>query len=199
MPNTNLLTIVDSYACMPEYKEMKTFFSNDSNAKGIQDAIDKYGMPPANTPSYNTGWGLFKKDWGWHDFCDWQNIGKFFAYAKLSVQYPNLSNSTDQTSCVIAKAAVPALQGLLNNVNSTYTDTNQRTSVNNAIADKIAEYNTFLTKNNCDSYIADKKASDALATSTTTVANTFTTIISKYGVYIIGGAILYFVVKSKKD
>ena len=88
---------------------------------------------------------------------------------------------------------------MLNNVNSTYTDTNQRTSVNNAIADKIAEYNTFLTKNNCDSYIADKKASDALATSTTTVANTFTTVMSKYGVYIIGGAILYFVVKSKKD
>ena len=195
MPNTNLIAIIDSYGCMPEYQEMKTFFNNDANAQAIEDAINKYGMPVANRKSYHTGFGIFGS---WHDPCDWQNIGKFYAYAKLCLQYPNLSNSSDGNMCSISKSALPELQTLLNSVGATYTNANQKTSVTNAITDKIAEYKSFYSKNNCDNTIASQTASNALAGSTTAVANTFTGIVQKYGVYIIGGVALYFFIKSRK-
>jgi hypothetical protein len=196
MPNSNLIAIIDSYGCMPEYNDMKAFFNNDANNQAIQDAINKYGMPVANTKSYHTGWSIFGK---WHDPCDWQNIGKFYAYAKLCSQYPNLTNSSDGNMCTMSKDAVPTLQTMLNSVNATYTNPNQRTSVTNAITDKINEYKSFYTKNNCDSTIASQTASNAVSGSTTAVANTFTNIVQKYGVYIIGGVALYLFIKSRKS
>jgi len=68
MAATNLQGIVDTYGCMPEYQAMKSFFANSKNSAGIADATAKYGTPKENTKSYNTGWGIFKKNWGWKDF-----------------------------------------------------------------------------------------------------------------------------------
>ena len=62
MANTNLTTIVDSYGYMSNYQEVKAFFANPANAGGITNALNKYGTPPQNKKSYNTGFGLFKKN-----------------------------------------------------------------------------------------------------------------------------------------
>jgi hypothetical protein len=126
MANTSITTIVDSYGCMSNYQEMKAFFVNPTNANGIQDAINKYGFPLANRPSTNSGFGLFKKNWGWTDYCDWQNIAKFYQYAKLSVQFPTLTNPTNDCSKVAS-----SLVGLnaLTATASTIKDVNIKTPV----------------------------------------------------------------------
>jgi hypothetical protein len=177
MANTNLTTIVDSYGCMSNYKEMKAFFSNPTNARGIQDAINKYGIPPQNRLSYRDG-GLFGK---WHDPCDFQNIEKFYQYAKLSVQFPSLTNP--QTDCSKVASAISALNAQLSNIDTKLLNAvNKIDSKNNlqfltdAIKDKISDYQSFNVVNDCENLV---KNQSYLATTGAT---------SKTAIYIFGGA-----------
>lgn len=174
MANTNLATIVDSYGCMSNYQEMKAFFANPTNARGVQDALNKYGLPAENRKSYNTGFGLFKKNWGWVDFCDWQNISKFYQYAKLSVQFPILTNA--QTDCTKVASAILALNSQLANVENTTKDANTKTALTEALNDKIAEYQSFNVVNDCENLV---KNQNYLSTTGAT---------SKTAIYIFGGA-----------
>lgn len=167
MANTNLTTIVDTYGCMSNYQEMKAFFSNSANARGIEDALLKYGIPKENRASYHTGLGFLGK---WHDFCDWQNIGKFYQYAKLSVQFPILKNP--QTDCTKVAPAIAALNSQLSNVAIVAKDANTKTALTEALTDKLSEYQSFNSVNSCDSLIQ----------SATTGAT------SKLAIYIFGGA-----------
>jgi hypothetical protein len=167
MANTNLTTIVDTYGCMSNYQEMKAFFANPTNSGGIQDALGKYGIPKENRASYHTGLGFLGK---WHDFCDWQNIGKFYQYAKLSVQFPILTNP--QTDCTKVASAITALNTQLANVSVLAKDANTKEALTQALSDKISEYQSFNSLNSCDSLIQ----------SATTGAT------SKLAIYIFGGA-----------
>jgi len=174
MANTSLTAIVDSYGCMSNYQEMKAFFASPTNSRGIQDAINKYGLPAENRKSYNTGFGLFKKNWGWVEFCDSQNIAKFYQYAKLSVQFPNLTNP--QTDCSKVASAVLALSTQLASADSVSNDANIKTALKDALNDKIAEYQSFNVVNDCENLV---KNQNYLSTTGAT---------SKTAIYIFGGA-----------
>jgi hypothetical protein len=174
MANTSLTTIVDSYGCMSNYQEMKAFFANPTNARGVQDAINKYGLPVANRPSYNTGFGIFKKNWGWVDFCDWQNISKFYQYARLSVQFPILTNP--QTDCTKVASAILALNSQLANVANVTKDANIKTALTEALNDKIAEYQSFNVVNDCENLVKNQSY----------ISTTGAT--AKTAIYIFGGA-----------
>jgi len=174
MANTNLTTIVDSYGCMSNYQEMKAFFANSTNGRAIQDALNKYGTPIANRPSTNSGFGLFKKNWGWTDYCDWQNIEKFYQYARLSVQFPILTNP--QTDCSKVASAILALNSQLANVDSATKDANIKIAFTEALNDKIAEYQSFNVVNDCENLVKNK-------TYISTIGAT-----SKTAIYIFGGA-----------
>lgn len=183
----NLSAIVDSYGCMPEYKDMKAFFDNPSNSKGIQDAITRYGMPVPNRESYNTGFGLFKKNWGWVDFCDWENIQKFYEYAKLSVSFPTLVG-TNKDDCYKVKSAIDSLEEQRNSVNSFIKSENQRVSFLAALSDKIADYNSFYGNNSCELYMTQKAAqleAEAEQKVAETQANA-SMASAKLGVYVFG-------------
>jgi hypothetical protein len=171
MANTTINSIVDSYGCMSNYQEMKSFFANPANAGGIQNALSKYGTPKENTKSYHTGFGIFGK---WHDPCDWQNIGKFYQYAKLSVQFPTLTNP--QTDCAKVASAVAALNAQLANVNSASSVEDVKTALKEALNDKLSEYQSFNISNACDSVVQKQ-------TYSTTTGST-----SKLAIYIFGGA-----------
>ena len=171
MANTNLTSIVDTYGCMSNYQEMKAFFANPTNASGIQDALNKYGTPKENTKSYHTGLGFFGT---WHDFCDWQNIGKFYQFAKLSVQLPTLTNP--QTDCIKVASALTTLNAILSTT-GTIKDTNVKVALTDAINDKIADYQTFNTKNSCDTLLK------------TTSTNT---TMKNLGIYAVAGLALVF-------
>jgi hypothetical protein len=174
MANTSLTTIVDSYGCMSNYQEMKAFFANPSNARGVQDAVNKYGLPVENRKSYNTGFGLFKKNWGWVDFCDWQNISKFYQYARLSVQFPILLNP--QTDCTKVASAILALNSQLANVANVTKDANIKTALTEALNDKIAEYQSFNVVNDCENLVKNQSY----------ISTTGAT--AKTAIYIFGGA-----------
>ena len=170
MANTNLTTIVDSYGCMSNYQEMKSFFTNPSNSRGVQDAINKYGIPPENRKSYRDG-GLFGR---WHDPCDWQNILKFYQYAKLSVQFPNLTNP--QTDCSKVASALMALNSQLASADSFSNDANTKVAYKEALNDKLADYQTFNVSNSCETLVQNQ-------TYQTTTGST-----TKLAIYIFGGA-----------
>jgi len=159
---------------MSNFEEIKAFFANPTNARGIQDAINKYGLPVANRPSYNTGFGLFKKNWGWVDFCDWQNIGKFYQYAKLSVQFPILTNP--QTDCTKVASAILALNSELAKLANFAKDANIKTALTDALNDKIAEYQSFNVVNDCENLVKNQSY----------ISTTGAT--AKTAIYIFGGA-----------
>jgi hypothetical protein len=159
---------------MSNFEEMKAFFANPTNARGVQDAINKYGLPVANRPSNNTGFGIFKKNWGWVDFCDWQNISKFYQYARLSVQFPILTNP--QTDCTKVASAILALNSQLANVANVTKDANIKTALTEALNDKIAEYQSFNVVNDCENLVKNQNYFK------TTGATT------KTAIYIFGGA-----------
>ena len=171
MANTNLTSIVNTYGCMSNFEEIKAFFANSTNGRGIQDAINKYGLPVENRKSYHTGLGFLGK---WHDFCDWQNIGKFYQYAKLSVQFPILT--TPQTDCTKVASVILALNSQLANVANTIKDANTKTALTEALNDKIAEYQSFNVVNDCENLV---KNQNYLSTTGAT---------SKTAIYIFGGA-----------
>jgi hypothetical protein len=171
MANTNLTTIVDTYGCMSNYQEMKSFFANPTNASGIQDALIKYGTPVANRESYHTGLGFFGT---WHDFCDWQNIGKFYQFAKLSVQLPTLKNP--QVDCASIPSALTTLNAILSTT-GTIKDANVKVALTDAINDKIADYQTFNTQNSCATLLQ------------TTSTNT---TMKNLGIYAVAGLALVF-------
>ena len=174
MANTNLTTIVDTYGCMSNYQEMKAFFANPTNARGVQDAVNKYGFPVANRPSYNTGFGLFKKNWGWVDFCDWQNIGKFYQYAKLSVQFPILTDP--KSDCTKVASAILALNSQLASADSVSNDANIKTALKEALNDKIAEYQSFNVVKDCENLVKNQSYISTIGAT------------SKTAIYIFGGA-----------
>ena len=171
MANTNLTSVVDSYRCMSNYEEMKAFFANPANAMGIQNALMKYGMPKENRASYHTGLVFLGK---WHDFCDWQNIGKFYEYARLSVLFPTLTNP--QQDCGKVASALLALNSQLANVNNVAKTNEQKTYLPEAINDKIAEYQSFNVGNDCETLVKNQ----------TYISTTGAT--AKTAIYIFGGA-----------
>lgn len=171
MANTNLTSIVDSYRCMSNYEEMKAFFANPANAMGIQNALMKYGMPKENRASYHTGFIIFGK---WYDFCDWQNIGKFYEYARLSVLFSTLTNP--QQDCSKVSSALLALNSQLANVNNISKSNEQKTYLPEAINDKIAEYQSFNVGNDCETLVKNQ----------TYISTTGAT--AKTAIYIFGGA-----------
>jgi hypothetical protein len=174
MANTSLTTIVDSYGCMSNYQDMKAFFANPTNSRGIQDAVNKYGLPVENRKSYNTGFGLFKKNWGWVEFCDWQNIAKFYQYARISSQFPTLSNP--QTDCTKVASAILALSSQLASADSVSNDANIKTALKDALNDKIAEYQSFNVVSDCENLVKNQSY----------ISTTGAT--SKTAIYIFGGA-----------
>jgi hypothetical protein len=169
MANTNLTSIVDSYGCMSNYQEMKAFFTNPKNSRGVQDALNKYGVPVENRKSYHTGLGIFGK---WHDPCDWQNILKFYQYAKLSVQFPTLTNPT--IDCSKVASSLVALNALSSTASS-IQDANTKTAFNEALTDKIAEYQAFDNNNNCATVLSTRSTSSTM---------------KNVGIYAIGGLVL---------
>lgn len=191
---TEILKVVNTYGCFPEYKEMVDFFTNPQNNQGVVDAQELYNMPPVNTPSYNEGWGIFKKNWGWHDYCDREPMGKFYQFAKLSIQYPSYS-STDQANCQKIKDSLVSLKAAKSNIAEKNEDVKK--SIVGAFDDKIAQYTTLYANLTCDTYIANQAQIKA---STQSVNNALNVVSggNTYIKYAIGGGVIllgYFLIK----
>ena len=189
---TEILKVVNTYGCFPEYKEMVTFFTNPINNQGMIDAQNYYGTIPAmNTSSYHTGLGIFGS---WHDFCDREPMGKFYQFAKLSMQYPSYS-STDQSNCQKMKDSLVSLKAALSNISEENADVKK--SIVTAYNDKIAEYTNLYANLTCDTYLANEaqiKASSASVSNALNVISGGNTYVK----YAIGAAALigvYILVK----
>ena len=157
----SVTAIVNTYSCMTDYNAMKVFFATPSNIVGIKSAIDKYGLPIANRQAYHTTFG------GWHDFCDWTNIAKFYYYAKFSMLYPALASV--QTNCEAIQGYLIALEQEKKSAdedNITNPHDDIHTPKIQALSDKISEYNSIYAGMSCDQYLVDvaqKKIADAQA------------------------------------
>ena len=135
----------------PDVDNMVRFFSDPDNAKAIAEAADKLGgEPPNNRPSTNSGWGLFKKNSGWTDYCDWQAVYEFYNYALIAFDFPKPPNT--QASCGIIKSGLVGLQDAKASAINTKDDYKRR-----AIDIKISEYNALYSSLNCDQYILDQE------------------------------------------
>ena len=185
---TQLLQIADTLGCMSESANIKSFFNDPNNIQGIIDAQNRYGMPSPNKPSYHTGLGLFEKNWGWHDFCERDSLGKFYAFAKLSMTYPTYS-STDQTNCQKIKDALVSLNTAKNSIPQ--TDKNVAASQKLAYDDKILDYTNLYSTLTCDTYLANQAQ---IKSATTTVDNALNTVTggNVYIKYALIGAVAYF-------
>jgi hypothetical protein len=139
--------------CRPkgEVDTMVNFFSDRDNAMAIAEAADKLGgEPPNNRPSTNSGWGLFKKNSGWTDYCDWQAVYDFYNYARVVADFPKPANS--QSSCGKIKSLLVGLQDAKSAAISTKDDFRRR-----AIDIKISEFNSIYGSLDCDQYILDQE------------------------------------------
>jgi hypothetical protein len=139
--------------CRPraEVDNMVNFFKDSDNARAIAEAADKLGgEPPNNRPSKNSGWGLFKKNSGWTDYCDWQAVYDFYNYAKISFEFPK--PSMNQSSCGVIKSALVGLESAKQNAIASRDDGYKK-----AIEIKISEYNAIYASLNCDQYILDQE------------------------------------------
>ncbi len=139
--------------CRPkvEVDTMVSFFSDPDNVKAIAEAKDKIGSePPNNRPSTNSGWGLFKKNSGWTDYCDWQAVYDFYNYAKISADFPK--PTMNQSNCGVIKSALVGLQDAKAAAISMKDDLARK-----AIDMKISEYNSIYASLNCDQYILDQE------------------------------------------
>jgi hypothetical protein len=182
---TQLLQIADTLGCMPESASIKSFFSNPNNIQGILDAQTKYGLPSPNKQSYHTGLGIFGS---WHDFCERDSLGKFYAFANLSMTYPTYS-STDQTNCQKIKDALVSLNSDKNNISQTNKDIAASQKI--AYDDKISDYTNLYANLTCDTYLANQAQIKAATTSVDNALNTVTggNVYIKYALI---GAVAYF-------
>lgn len=200
--------------CRPkaEVDNMVRFFSDSDNAMAIAEASDKLGGdPPNNRPSTNSGWGLFKKNSGWTDYCDWQAVYDFYNYAKVSADFPKPAML--QSSCGVIKAALVGLQDAKAAAIATKDDLARK-----AIDMKISEYNSVYASLNCDQYILDQErikaeemakrqqvfASDLQEKAFDKASGSTPTEGSKTGTYVLYGfvglsAIVFLTVLLKKD
>jgi hypothetical protein len=153
---TKVLAIVDTFTCMSQYDEMKRFFTNTANSQAMLDAIEIYGLPPQNTPSYHTP---FK----WHDFCDWdKGMYKFFLAASFFNKYPNISVSA--ANCKKVLALRTQLDSELIETNKVLLDdfaindiTDYKSNVQTILNDRKKYYSDM----NCATVIANQVAKDA--------------------------------------
>jgi hypothetical protein len=182
---TEILKVVSTYSCFPEHDDMVSFFTNPMNNQAMVDAQSFYGVPPANTSAYHSGLGLFGK---WHDFCDREPMGKFYQFAKLSVQYPSYP-SNDQTNCQKIKDSLVKLKNALTNVSEKNEDLKK--SITIAYSDKISEYSNLYANMTCDTYIANQAKIKATSA---TIDNTLNTITggNSYIKYGLIAAVAYF-------
>ena len=205
---SQILDVVSTFSCVSFFNEMKNFFSNPKNISGIQDAFDKYGMPTKNRQAVHHTFG------GWKDYCDWTNIGKFYEYARLSIDFPSL-NPSDMDNCYGIKNYIVSLQdakAAADKLQVSKPDEALHTSTLQAINDKIDYYNSLNSKMNCSVYIqkqddiraAELEANtialtqqsnlETFAATTKTSADT-----SKIAVYVFAGvAVLIGILVAKK-
>jgi hypothetical protein len=200
--------------CRPraEVDNMVRFFSDRDNAMAIAEAADKLGgEPPNNRPSTNSGWGLFKKNSGWTDYCDWQAVYDFYNYAKITADFPK--PVMNQSSCGVIKSALVGLESAKQNAIASRDDLYRK-----AIETKISEYNAIYATLNCDQYIIDQErikaeemakrqqllASDLQEKAFDKASGNVATEGSKTGTYVLYGfvglsAIVFLTVLLKKD
>jgi hypothetical protein len=135
----------------PEVDRMVSFFSDSDNRAAIAEAADKLGgEPPNNRPSTNSGWGLFKKNSGWTDYCDWQAVYDFYNYAKITADFPK--PPMVKSSCGVIKSALVGLESAKQNAIASRDDLYRK-----AIEIKISEYNALYATLDCDQYILDQE------------------------------------------
>jgi hypothetical protein len=137
----------------PEVDKMVNFFSDPDNRMAIMEASDKLGAePPNNRPSTKRGGlGLFQKNSGWTDYCDWQAVYDFYNYAKISFEFPKPAMNKE-VSCGNIKSALVGLESAKQTAIA-----NGDTLYKKAIDMKISEYNSIYASLNCDQYILDQE------------------------------------------
>lgn len=211
-----LLSIVETFTCMSQYAEMKAFFSNAANIKGITDAVSIYGTPPKNRESYHTGAGMFGK---WHDFCDWDmGILKFYLAARFFLNYPNIAK--DQANCQKIADYISTLPDELKSADNKYVndnDANYHNTMTTVINDRLSYYNSLSSSLSCNTYLADKlqekqqaiakttldqslQSNEAALKAATAIQGTGSSV-GMYFLYGVGGliAVLILVKMFKKD
>ena len=198
----------------PEVDRMVNFFSDSDNRMAIMEAADKLGAePPNNRPSVKKkGIGLFQKNSGWTDYCDWQAVYDFYNYAKISAEYPKPSRNQAE-SCGDIKTALVGLESAKQT-----TIASGDTLYKKAIDMKISEYNSIYASLDCDQYILDQErikteealkrqglfSSELAAEAFDKASGTTPTAGSKTGTYVLYGfvglsAIVFLTVLLKKN
>ena len=198
----------------PEVDVMVNFFSDPDNRMAIVETADKLGAePPNNRPSVKRGGlGLFQKNSGWTDYCDWQAVYDFYNYAKISKDFPKPAMN-QASSCGNIKTALVGLESARQTAIASGD-----TLYKKAIDMKISEYNSIKSALNCDQYIIDQerikteeaiKRQELLSSQLASEAfdkasGTTPTAGSKTGTYVLYGfvglsAIVFLTVLLKKD
>jgi hypothetical protein len=194
--------------------EWESFFNNPYNMQGIKEARAKYGLPNKNRESWRSG-GLFGK---WTNYCDWKDVFRFFYYAKLSQDYPNV-NPQNKQNCYTIDGYLNGLEQERVNVAKQYAITNDvdRYKIQmEVISEKINDYNSLYSSMICNQYISaqdrlisQQERANALKQSQEINVGTFqqTAGVSgggtKIALYIFGGAaalvgIMLFAAKKSK-
>jgi hypothetical protein len=115
-------------------------------------------------------------------------MGKFYHFAKLSVQYPSYS-SNDQSNCQKIKDSLVKLKNALTNISEKNEDIKK--SITSAYNDKIVEYTNLYANMTCDAYISNQAKIKATSATIDNALNTVTggNALIKYGLM---AGLLYF-------
>jgi hypothetical protein len=144
-----LIDIAKSVGCDANKSSiMVNFFSDDDNWIAIIDTYDKFSYPMRNRTSVRPCF-LCK----WIDYCDWQEVYRFYNFAKVSYDYPRLAN--EKKNCYQIKSALVSLETA--KANSILADTYYKT----ALEEKISEYNSLFASMSCDKFIIDEEKRQA--------------------------------------
>ena len=176
---SQLVAVTNLLGCNADQQQWLSYFNTPAYISGMKEAFAKYGIPPKNRASYHTGLGVFGT---WHDFCDWQDVFRFYYYAKLAQDYPAL-NPDLKTNCNLIKGYIQALEQEKVNVDKEFTirnDNDRRLKQLEAINEKINDFNGLYSTMNCDNWLQNQASQKAAAERAAALAQSQASNIAVY-------------------
>jgi len=181
-----ILAIVETFKCMAQYTDMKTFFSNAANISGIKDAVAQYGIPAKNSPIRHGVFGIKT-----HTPCDWnKGMLRLYVYAYYMVQIDAMNYSTCD--------GLAAIQTYITNTKADITGgaltQDEKNTRLDALNDIATEVNTAFSSMLCGTVITNEQNATALAdqqqAATAAAALSTTPNTTKYFIYGVAGIIV---------
>lgn len=175
---SQLIAVANELGCHPDKEQWVSYFSSPANISGLKEAYAKFGMPAKNRKSWKEG-GIFG---GWHDYCDWGDVYRFYYYSKIAQDFPAL-NKDVLSNCNILKGFIQSLEQEKVNVDKEFTirnDNDRRVRQLEVINDKIGDFNGLYSSMNCDNWLADQERKKVAAERAAALAQSEKSNISVY-------------------